>query len=112
MSKDTEHAGHRLARLEAVIADELRSILRDEVTDPELHDIGIGEVSLSVDYRHARVHYALPPRAGGGGRAPAEVVRALARATPFLRARLAEAVDLKRAPDLGFVFDGFAERSP
>jgi ribosome-binding factor A len=32
--------------------------------------------------------------------------QALARATPFLRARLAEAVEMKRVPDLRFVFDG------
>jgi ribosome-binding factor A len=39
-------------------------------------------------------------------RLPAE--RALAHATPFLRARLAEAIELKRVPDLRFVFDGVA----
>jgi ribosome-binding factor A len=58
---------------------------------------------LSVDYRHARVHFAL---GGGRGGEPRVAQRALERATPFLRARLAEAIELKRVPDLRFVFDG------
>ena len=33
-------------------------------------------------------------------------MRAFERATPFLRAQLADAIDLKRVPDLRFVFDG------
>jgi ribosome-binding factor A len=34
--------------------------------------------------------------------------RALEHATPFFRARLADAIELKRVPDLRFVFDGVA----
>jgi ribosome-binding factor A len=33
------------------------------------------------------------------------VERAFTRAAPFLRARLAEAVELKRTPELRFVFE-------
>jgi ribosome-binding factor A len=33
------------------------------------------------------------------------VERAFTRASPFLRARLAEGVELKRTPDLRFVFE-------
>jgi len=36
------------------------------------------------------------------------IERALERATPFLRARLADAVEMKRVPELRFVFDGLA----
>jgi len=34
--------------------------------------------------------------------------RGLERATPFLRARLADAIELKRVPELRFVYDGVA----
>jgi ribosome-binding factor A len=64
-------------------------------------------VVLSVDYRHARVHFAIRGvPAAAVDRVATE--RALARVTPFLRARLADALDLKRVPDLRFVFDGVA----
>jgi ribosome-binding factor A len=107
MRREDEGAGHRHARLEGLVLEELRALLRDDVSDPALVDVGITNLVLSVDYRHARVHFAL--RDGGpGSRARAE--HALVRATPFLRARLADAIDMKRIPDLRFVFDGVAVR--
>ena len=86
----------RHQRLEQLLLDELRSLFRDDVEDPALYDVQIAAVVLSVDYRHLRVHYTYV------GDSPA---RALDRVTPFLRARLADAVDLKRVPELRFVRD-------
>ena len=68
------------------------------MSDPTLDGVRVTAVVLSVDYRHARVHFALEREREG-------VERALARATPYLRARLAEAIDVKRVPDLRFVLD-------
>ena len=91
-------AGHRHARVQGLILEELRALMRDEISDPALSDVRINAVVLSIDVRHARIHYV----------ANAPNPRALARATPFLRARLADAIELKRVPDLRFVFDGGA----
>jgi ribosome-binding factor A len=108
MKRAEDTPGHRHARLEGLILQELRSSMRDDVSDPALADVWITAVVLSVDYRHARVHFTVT-----GGEAPPEGVRrekerALERATPFLRAQLSTAIDLKRVPDLRFVFDGVA----
>jgi ribosome-binding factor A len=97
---DKESAGHRHQRLETTILEELALLLRDDVSDPELEGVQFRAVVLSADYRSARVHFMVP-----ASRSRAEVERALARATPFLRGRLAESIELKRAPDLRFVFD-------
>ncbi|HEY1959548.1 MAG TPA: 30S ribosome-binding factor RbfA [Polyangiaceae bacterium] len=97
MRREDEPSGHRHARLQSLILEELRALLRDDVSDPALTDVVVAAVVLSIDYRHARVHYTSADR----HRADA----ALARATPFFRARLGEAIDLKRVPDLRFVFD-------
>jgi ribosome-binding factor A len=105
MRREEEHAGYRHARLEKLILEELRALLRDDISDPSLTGVDITAVSLSADYRHARVHFAV---GDGGGRAAAE--RGFTRATPFLRARLADAIDLKRVPDLRFVFDAAVAR--
>jgi ribosome-binding factor A len=99
-------AGHRHARLQGLILEELRALLRDDVSDPALVLVTLNAVVLSVDYRHARVHFALRREGGGAARAAAE--RAFLRAAPFLRARLADAIDVKRVPDLRFVFDAVA----
>jgi ribosome-binding factor A len=101
VKRDVENEGHRHARLQELLFEELRSLLRDDVTDPALVDVQVTAVVLSVDYRHARVHFTLGDE---HGRTPAE--RALVRATPFFRGRLADALDIKRVPDLRFVFDG------
>lgn len=104
---DEEGAGHRHLRVQSLVLEELRALLRDDVTDPALGDVRAVAVVLSVDYRHARVHFVLDPGSAGAGDLRV-VQRALERATPFLRARLAEAIEMKRVPDLRFVFDGGA----
>ncbi len=93
-------AGFRLPRLEASILEELGAILRDDVTDPVLEGVQLTAVVLSVDYKNARAHFVMPH---GGVRA--EIEKALVRATPFMRARLGEAIELKRTPELRFVFE-------
>ena len=85
----------RHQRLEQLLLDELRGLFRDDVEDPSLQGLQIAAVVLSVDYRHLRVYYTHTGKAD----------RALERVTPFLRARLADAVDLKRVPELRFVRD-------
>ena len=105
MRRDEEGAGHRHLRVQGLVLDELRSLLRDDVHDPALAGVRFVAVVLSVDYRHARIHFVLS--AGDAGELRA-IERALVRATPFLRARLADAIEMKRVPDLRFISDGIA----
>ena len=100
MKRDNEGAGHRHQRLEVSILEELRSLLRDDVTDPDVEGVGVTAVALSPDYKNAKVHFVIKK---GSGRAVIE--RGLQRATPFLRRRLADSIELKRTPDLRFVFE-------
>ncbi len=100
MSRE-DGAGHRLARLNELLLCELKSIFRDDVSDPALAGLDVRAVVLSIDYRHLRVHCTL---------STPEISRReldghLARAKPFVRARLAEAVDMKRVPEIDFVVD-------
>ncbi len=106
--EEDESAGYRHARLAGIILDELRALLRDDISDPALGNVRIANIVLSVDYRHARVHFALAGITHDPKGTQIGAERSLARATSFLRARLADSVDLKRVPDLRFVFDGFA----
>lgn len=95
-----EHDGPtaRHARLEQLLLEELRGLFRDDIEDPALSGVEIAAVVLSVDYKHLRVHYTY------SGTAQRRLLEArLERVEPFLRARLADAVDLKRVPDLNFI---------
>jgi ribosome-binding factor A len=104
MRREQEVAGHRHERVQSLLLEELRALLRDDVSDPALATVRVAAVVLSVDYRHAKLHFVVR----GGPDSADAAHRALQRATPFLRARLAEAVEMKRVPELRFVFDGFA----
>jgi ribosome-binding factor A len=96
MRPEKDGPTQRHERLGQLLLDELRGLFRDDVEDPSLYGVQIAAVVLSVDYRHLRVHYTCQ------GNTP---TRALERVTPFLRARLADAVDLKRVPELSFIRD-------
>ena len=103
MRREEEGAGHRHLRVQSLVLEELRALLRDDVSDPSVADVRITAAVLSVDYRHAKVHFVMKEVAGAEPRA---AMRGLERATPFLRARLAEAIEMKCVPELRFVFDG------
>ncbi len=99
----------RRERLERLLLDELRSILRDDVGHPGLAEVVLLRLDLAPDGSHARVAYAVPAEPGVDesslGRRTGE---ALVAATGYLRARLAASLDLKRLPKLGFTFVGVA----
>jgi ribosome-binding factor A len=105
-------AGHRHARLQQILREELGALVRDELSDPKLDGVMVTSVELSVDYRNARVRFwaARPTPPSRDERERLE--RALARAAPFLRASLADSVDLKQVPALNFVWDRDADERP
>lgn len=98
--RESAAADHRHQRVEASVLEELRSILRDDVTDPDLEGVALTAIVLAPDSKLARVHFCIPR-----GRPRGAVERAFTRATGFMRGRLAEGVELKRTPDLRFVFE-------
>ena len=105
-SDESDHAaqGHRHARLERILREELEAVARGELSDPRLDGLRFPSVELSVDYRNARVRYAVPGVTRDAHEEKGRVERALARAMPFLRARLADSVELKQVPALRFVW--------
>ncbi|MFO0572840.1 MAG: ribosome-binding factor A [Polyangia bacterium] len=120
-----ESLGLRAQRLSHILFEELYRLFRLEVNDPRLADVVPSSVEVSPDLRSARVLYSLrnPPeqseayktaRTPGMARALVnEAVRAindgLTRVTPFLRARLRDAVSLRYMPELHFHRDRIAE---
>jgi ribosome-binding factor A len=102
---DHVSSGHRHARLQQIIAEELEALLRDELSDPDLRGVRFAGAELSVDYRALRVRFLTTGTAEAAEGEAARARRAFERAAGYVRHRLDEALDLKRVPELHFLFD-------
>lgn len=99
MKEDQESVGHRHARLEDTFLREIRTLLRDDVTDPAFEGLTVVSVDLSADGRNLRVHLACDEPDAPTPARKGELDR-LAR---FVRHRLAVDLDLKRTPEVRMV---------
>ena len=100
-SRFGQDEGHRRIRLEHIILEELNSLLRDEVEDPNLDGVHVVSVELSPDYRLAKALYQIEP-----GYSLERVQAALERSASFLRSQLGDALDAKFVPSLRFTPSG------
>jgi ribosome-binding factor A len=96
------------------VGEEIRHVLvevlaRGDLRDPGLQGVSItvAEVRMSPDLKHATA-YVMPL----GGAHVDDVVKALRRASGFLRGEVARAVRLRVAPEIAFAADrSFEEAS-
>jgi ribosome-binding factor A len=94
--------GHRPDR----VGEQIRDVISEILTRGEVHDPGIGFITLTrvqvtSDLQIARVFYT----SLGDPKARKETARALERATPFFRRQVAGRLRLRRAPEFEFRFD-------
>jgi ribosome-binding factor A len=88
------------------VADQIRQELSELLTRGDVHDPGIGFITLtrvqvSPDLQMARVFYTTL----GDAKARQETARALERATPFFRRQVGSRMRLRRVPEFEFRFD-------
>ena len=94
--------GHRPDRVGDQIRQELSEILsRGEVHDPGIGFITLTRVQVTPDLQMARVFYT----SLGDQKARTETSRALQRATGFFRRQIGARLQLRRVPELEFRFD-------
>src|SRR5437868_15520499 len=92
---------HRQERLGELIAAELSELLRTRVKDPRVGFASITHVEVSGDLRHAKVFVSVM----GDAEEQTETMKALRRATGFLRHELATRIVLRYMPELVFKLD-------
>jgi ribosome-binding factor A len=97
--------GSRPDRVGEELRQELSQLLLSEVHDPGIGFITLTRVKVSPDLQLARVYYTQI----GDDKAKRETVRALERATPFLRRQIGGRLRLRRVPELRFEFDKSVE---
>ncbi len=88
------------------VGDQIRQELSEMLTRGDVHDPGIGFITLtrvqvSPDLQLARVFYT----SLGDPEARRETEKALARATPFFRRQIGARLRLRRVPEVEFRFD-------
>src|SRR5215218_8531429 len=93
--------GSRPARIGEEIRQELADLLSREVRDPGIGFVTVTHVKVSADLQVARAYYTTL----GDDAARRTTAKALERAKPFLRQRIAARVGLRRAPELAFQYD-------
>ena len=94
--------GHRPDRVGDQIRQELSELLsRGQVHDPGIGFITLTRVQVTADLQLARVYYTTM----GDEKARKDTARALQRATPFLRRHVGGRLQLRRVPELEFRFD-------
>lgn len=94
--------GYRPDRVGDQIRQELSQLLsRGEVHDPGIGFITLTYVKVSPDLQLARVYYT----SLGDPKARQETAKALDRATPFMRRQIGARLRLRRVPEFEFRFD-------
>jgi ribosome-binding factor A len=99
--------GSRASRVGDQIRAELAELLAREVHDPGIGFLTITHVKVSPDLQQARVFYTTL----GDEKARKDSMRALQRATPFLRRHVGRRLQLKRVPELTWMFDDSIEKN-
>jgi ribosome-binding factor A len=93
--------GNRPDRIGEAIRDELSQLIAREVHDPGIGFMTLTRVTVTADLQNARVYYT----SLGDEKAQKETAKALTRAVPFLRRKLAARIRLRRVPELVFFYD-------
>jgi ribosome-binding factor A len=98
---ENRNAQHHKDRLTEAIKEELASIVTGELNDPRIGLVTVNEVAIAAGGKSARIFISVT----GDEREQKSSVAALNDAVGFIRHQLAEALNLRVAPDLHFVLD-------
>ena len=82
---------------------EISRIIRDEVKDPAIPDMtSVTGVSVTGDLRYATVRVSVY----GDDEVKEKAIKALKKAAPFVRSRVAAGMNMRYTPEIKFVPDG------
>ncbi len=93
-------ASIKVERLNHLIQQEISSILMTEVRDESLKFVTITDCDTTSDYSFCKVYFTVLD-----DEKKEEVLEALEGASPFIRTKLAERIDIRHTPELKFIYD-------
>lgn len=95
----------RSERVAGQLRRDLAKLIQQEIKDPEVGFVSLSDVEVTRDLSHAKVFITVfePEKAQ-------ESLKALRRASSFLRTRLAKELRLRHVPELHFEHDDSVEK--
>lgn len=90
----------KIERLNHAFQEEISMILMREVKNEELKFVTITGVDTTNDLSYAKVYFTILEDSK-----KEEVTKALEKASPFIRTKLAERVEIRHTPELRFIYD-------
>jgi ribosome-binding factor A len=95
----------RSERVAGQLRRDLAKLIQREIKDPEVGFVSLSDVEVTRDLSHAKVFITVfePEKAE-------ESLKALRRASTFLRHRLGQELRLRHVPELHFVHDDSVEK--
>ena len=97
--------GRRQERLAEQIKEEVSMIIAGEVEDPRVGYVTVTEARLTPDLKYAKIYVSVI----GSEKEIDESLAALKHAAGFIRTQLGVVLQMKRTPELHFVFDNTTE---
>lgn len=96
---------NRSERVAGQLRRDLATLIQKEIKDPEVGFVSLSDVEVSRDLSHAKVFITVfePEKAKTS-------LKALRRAAPFLRSRLASMMRMRHVPELHFQHDDSVEQ--
>ncbi len=92
---------NRKARLESIILEEISDILHRGIKDPRLDMVSVTEVDVSGDLKSAKIYYCIY----GDQKRKDDAKAGFESAKGFIKRELIKRLNIKRVPDLSFIFD-------
>ena len=93
-------ANVRIERLNHAFQEEISMILMREVKDEDIKFVTITGVDTTTDLSFAKVYYTVLDDSKRE-----KTAEALDKASPFIRTKLAERIEIRHTPELKFIYD-------
>ena len=90
----------KIERLNHAFQEEISMILMREVKNEALKFVTITGVETTSDLSYAKVYFTILDDSKKD-----EITKALEKASPFIRTKLAERVEIRHTPELRFIYD-------
>ena len=90
----------KLERLGHIFTEEISKIIMTEIKDEKIKFVTITYVKISSDLSYAKVYFTTLDDDNRD-----EILKALNKASGFIRSQLFERVEIRKMPELTFVYD-------
>lgn len=90
----------KLERLSSTFVEEISKILSEEVKDPDIEFVTITSCTISSDLSYAKIYCTCL-----NDNKREEILKTLNKASSFIRKELCNRVEIRKMPELTFVYD-------